>query len=339
MEEMKAIGFYAGHPIEHADSFIEQKLPIPVPTGHDLLVKISGISVNPVDTKLRSTAKKEESFKILGYDAVGTVVAIGSEVQDFQIGDRVFYAGTTKRAGSNQEFQLVTEEIVALAPKNWTDAEAVSIPLTGLTAFELLFEKFGLLPQAQANEGDILIINGAGGVGSILSQLASWAGLTVYSTSSPAKFSWLRQMGSAHELDHHVPLQDSLRDLPRQSFDYIAVLYDVTQYFEQLTALIKPFGHIGTIVGIQESLPLGALKNLSVSFDWEYMFAKTDHDYRIASQGAILQQLAQLAEANKLKPTVTKTYQGITVEHLKQATRDVEAGHMQGKVVLVGDFR
>ncbi len=193
-ELMKVVGFYEGLPIDDPKSFIDEKEQIPVPSSRDLLVKVNAVSVNPVDTKLRQDNGIRNALRILGFDGVGKVVAVGDEVQKFSVGDRVFYAGTTTRAGSNQEYQLVDERIVALAPKNLSDEEAAALPLTSLTAYELLFEKFGLTPEENANRGKkILVINGSGGVGSILNQLAHWAGLEVYATASPKNFEWLKK--------------------------------------------------------------------------------------------------------------------------------------------------
>ncbi|MGM0219523.1 zinc-binding alcohol dehydrogenase family protein [Enterococcus sp. AZ126] len=338
--QMKVIGFYEGLPIENESSFVEERQPIPLPDSNDILVKVKAVSVNPVDTKLRQTAKKQDQLTILGFDGLGEVVSVGKNVRKFKIGDRVFYAGTTKRAGSNQEFQLVNEAIAALAPSNLSDEAAVSLPLTALTAYELLFEKFGLIPKEKANQGKtILVINGAGGVGSILNQLAHWAGLTVYATASPKNFDWLKKIGVDHPIDYHENLKHNIMKTGTQTVDYAAVLFNITSYMDTLTELISPLGNIGTIVGIEEKLDINQLKNKSVSFDWVYMFTKTDFDYKIETQGEALALISQLAEAEKIVPTVGKRYSnGINVANLKKATADVETGHMRGKVVISGLF-
>lgn len=337
---MSAVGFYEGLPIEEAHSFVDAKLPLPKVYNRDLLVQVKAVSINPVDTKLRQKTKKQNKLKVLGFDAVGEVTAIGDDVQNFQVGDRVFYAGTSQRSGSNQAFQLVDERIVALAPKNLSDEKAAALPLTAITAFELLFEKFGVISEKNANIGkNILIINGAGGVGSILSQLASWAGLEVFATSSPKNFNWLKSNKVSFPIDYHGNLKENLSKKDTISFDYIAVLFDITAYFDQIKTLIKPCGHIGTIVGISSPLDIGIWKNHSVSFDWEYMFAKTDFDYHIESQGKILRWITDLVEQGELRSTLTKTYStGIHAKNIKQATKDVESGHMKGKVVVSGPF-
>lgn len=337
---MHAVGFFEGLPVDVPKSFIDQKKEIPIPKSKDVLVKVKAVSVNPVDIKLRQTAPKSDTLKVLGFDGVGEIVAIGENVSKFKIGDRIFYAGTTTRSGSNQEYQLVDERIAALTPKQLSDEEAAALPLTSLTAYELLFEKFRLIPKEHANQRKkILVINGAGGVGSLLNQLAKWAGLEVYATSSPKNFDWLSSVGVDHPLDYHHDLKQSLQELGVASVDYIAVLFDITHYLEQITHLINPFGHVGTIVGINKPLDLSAWKNLSVSFDWEYMFAKTDHDYQIETQGEALAVIASLAEKGVLKTTLNRVYSdGINAKNLRAATKEVESGHMLGKVVISGPF-
>lgn len=324
-------------PINEERSFIDEKKIVPNLESRDVLVKVKVVSVNPIDTKLRKDSIKRNALRVLGFDAVGEVVDTGKEVEKFKIGDRVFYAGTTTRAGSNQEYQAVDERIVALAPKKLSDEGAAALPLTSLTAYELLFEKFGLIPEEGANKGKkILVINGAGGVGSVLNQLAHWAGLEIYATASPENFEWLEKLGVDHPIDYHDDLKD---ELGVQKVDYIAVLFDITHYLGQIKHMINPFGHVGTIVGIHDALDISDWKNLSVSFDWEYMFAKTDYNYQIETQGQALKVIARLADEGQLTTTLSKVYSdGINAVNLKKATKDVETGHMLGKVVISGPF-
>lgn len=338
--QMNVVGFFEGFPIENEASFIDDYSSVPIPGASDILIKVKAVSINPVDSKLRLTTKKQNQLRILGFDGVGEVVSVGEKVSKFAVGDRVFYAGTTKRAGSNQEFQLVNEGIAALAPSNLKDEEAASLPLTALTAYELLFEKFKLIPKENANKGkSILVINGAGGVGSILTQLAHWAGMTVFATASPKNVDWLKSNGVNHPLDYHQDLKQSIEKTGTHTIDYIAVLFNIQPYFDTITELVTPFGHVGTIVGLDEKLDIGILKNKSVSFDWEYMFAKTDFDYKIETQGEALAIISHLSETGKIRATVGKLYaNGINAANLKKATADVEAGHMRGKVVVSGSF-
>ncbi|AVL01513.1 zinc-binding alcohol dehydrogenase family protein [Pediococcus pentosaceus] len=336
-EFMHAVGFFEGLPINEERSFIDEKKIVPNLESRDVLVKVKAVSVNPIDTKLRKDSIKRNALRVLGFDAVGEVVDTGKEVEKFKIGDCVFYAGTTTRAGSNQEYQAVDERIVALAPKKLSDEGAAALPLTSLTAYELLFEKFGLIPEEGANKGKkILVINGAGGVGSVLNQLAHWAGLEIYATASPENFEWLEKLGVDHPIDYHDDLKD---ELGVQKVDYIAVLFDITHYLGQIKHMINPFGHVGTIVGIHDALDISDWKNLSVSFDWEYMFAKTDYNYQIETQGQALKVIARLADEGQLTTTLSKVYSdGINAVNLKKATKDVETGHMLGKVVISGPF-
>ena len=212
--------------------------------------------------------------------------------------------------------------------------------MTSLTAYELLFEKFGLTPEENANRGKkILVINGSGGVGSILNQLAHWAGLEVYATASPKNFEWLKKTGVDYPIDYHHDLSKSFRELGIDQVEYVAVLFDITRYFDQIKHLVRPFGHVGTIVGIKEPLDIGVWKNQSISFDWEYMFAKTDYNYEIETQGEALAHIAALANEGIIRSTLSKVYSdGINAKNLKQATKDVETGHMLGKVVVSGPF-
>ncbi len=338
---MKAIGFYQGLAVEDDNSFVDFEKPIPQVAGHDVLVKVTGLSINPVDIKIREgVTERLDQPKVIGYDAVGIIEAIGDQVQKFQTGDRIYYAGSTKRDGSHQEYQLVDERIAAIAPKTLSDAEAAALPLTALVSYELLFEKFNVIPAANANQDkSILVINGAGGVGSIFNQLAKWAGLTVLATGSKADFDWLKRIGVDFPIDYRQDLSTSLATIGQQKVDYIAVLFDITYYFDQLIDLIKPLGHIGTIVGINKHIDMEKLKNLSVSFDWDYMFTKTDHNIELASQGEALKIVANLIDSGKLQSTVAEVIDdGINARNIKRATQLVETGKAKGKVVVTGKF-
>lgn len=342
-KRMKRIGFYEGLPISDERSFIEETAEIPIPRKRDLLVEVSAVSVNPVDTKFRHNAlnTKKNTLTVLGFDAVGKVVAKGAEVKNYAIGDRVYYSGTSKRSGSNQEFQVVDERIVAKAPSNLTDQACAALPLTAITAYELLFEKFHLIPREAANtHKNILVINGGGGVGSILTQLAKWSGLEVVATASQKNFGWLKANGVDYPIDYHQKLKPQLEKIGMEKINTIAVLHDIRPYLTELAEIIEPMGHIGMIVGVDEPIDISTFKNLSVTFDWEYMFAKTDNDQQIETHGEILNHLTKLIEENKIHTNLGKVYKdGITVETLKQATKEVESGKVQGKVVITGGFR
>ena len=304
----------------------------PTPAADELLIEVKAASLNPIDLKRRPTTQT-----ILGYDGYGTIVAIGAEVDQFSVGQTVFYAGTTHKDGSFQNYQTVAAQLCALAPTNLTPAQAAGLPLVSLTAFELLFEKLHFTAAPQANQGQtLLIINGAGGVGSILSQLAQWAGLTVYATSSPSHFDWLKKNGVTQPVDYHAVSQhQTLAQIPDIHFDAIAVLYDITSYLPELSRLIKPLGQIGAIVGVDHPLDLAALKAKSVSFAWEYMFTKTDFKVNQASQGAILHQIAHLMTQQSLQPITTQTFNGLTAHTFTAASEALTSGHATGKNVIV----
>lgn len=331
---MKAIGVNA------QQQLVDLDLPKPTATSNQVLVQVSAVSVNPVDTKLREGVNAETAPRILGFDAVGTVVETGPEVTKFQVGERIYYAGTTQMAGANAEYQLVDERLASLAPRNLTDAQTAAMPLTTLTAYELLFEKLQFVGKANQNQRrTLLIINGAGGVGSIMSQLAHWAGITVLATSSDRNFEWLRQNQVDYPLDYHQDLTAQIRDLGYDSMDAIAILYAPEAYFDLAAQLIKPFGHIGSIVGSPADLPLYQIKNKAASFDWEYMFAKSDYDYNVNSQGKILQLVARLLDQGVLTPTLTETVTaGINAATLTDAYERVGKGQVHGKLVLTGPF-
>ncbi|GKT03286.1 zinc-binding alcohol dehydrogenase family protein [Furfurilactobacillus sp. WILCCON 0119] len=335
---MKVIESFAATSINEPAAMVDGTRPAPVAGDHDVVVAVTAVSVNPVDTKLRQNLT---AAKILGYDAVGTVIHAGALVDNVAVGDRVYYAGTTGRDGSNAEQQVVDARIVAKAPATLTDAAAAALPLTSLTASEVLFEKMGFTNAVNANRGqELLIINGAGGVGSMAIQLAKWAGLTVTATASrPETIAWVKQLGADRVFNHRENLVEQAHAENIDGFDGILILHSTDQYFEQAAQLVKAFGHVASIVENQGPLPLGLLKNKAASFDWEYMFAKTDYQQDLASQGRELAQIATLVDAGALQSTLTKTIaDGINAASLRAAHQLVEANKMTGKVVVTGPF-
>ncbi|MEM1220313.1 MAG: zinc-binding alcohol dehydrogenase family protein, partial [Bacteroidota bacterium] len=256
---MQAIGFKTSLPIEEEQSFIAFKQTKPSPQGHDLLIKIEAISVNPVDFKIRQTAAKDttlEAPKVIGWDAVGIVEAVGDQVQLFQVGDAVFYAGDLTRPGSNAEYQLVDERIVGRKPQNLTNAEAAAIPLTGLTAYESLFDRIRIDPTRDAGKS-VLILAGAGGVGSIAIQLAKKLGnLTVIATASrPETQAWCEEMGADFVVNHYE-LSSELARIGHEQVDYILDFVSLNGYWDTLAEIIKPQGHIVSITGSSDPLNL-----------------------------------------------------------------------------------
>ena len=335
---MKAIGFKQSLPITAENSFIEFQTNKPVPTGFDLLVKISAISVNPVDFKIRQIVAKDsvlDTPKIIGWDAVGIVEAVGDKTSRFKAGDEVYYAGDITRAGSNAEYQLVDERIVGFKPKNLTDAEAAAIPLTGLTAYESLFDRIKINPENDAGK-TVLILAGAGGVGSIAIQLAKKVGkLTVIATASrPESRDWCKAQGADFVVNHRN-LKAELEKIGHPHVDYILDFVDINAYWELAADIIKPQGHIVSITGSTEPVKLDLLKSKSVTFSWELMYTRsmfTTDD--IDRQYEILNEIAALLDAGTLKTTLTTTLEGFTVKNLKKAHTMQESGKTIGKTVI-----
>ncbi|BAP86625.1 zinc-binding dehydrogenase [Paucilactobacillus hokkaidonensis JCM 18461] len=337
---MKAIGIYEGTATAAEQQFEQLEIKKPMPTDYDLLVKVTAISVNPVDTKVRQATPKQANLKILGYDAVGIVESVGTKVTEFNQGDRVFYAGSNQRSGSNQEFQLVDSRLVSLAPKKLNDTDAAAMPLTMLTAYELIFEKFQAKFAPNANQGKtILIINGAGGVGSAAIQLAKWAGFKVIATASrPETIAWVNKMGADLVVNHRQNLWEQLGDQYGNQIDDIMILHSTESYFNVAARLVSPLGHVGSIVETAKPVELGQLKDKAASFDWEFMFAKAKYGVQLESQGKILGELAKLLDSGQIITTRAQTINTITTTTLQQAHEQVEANRMVGKLVLSGPF-
>lgn len=331
----RVIGFEKGFRLSDGNHFETYEMMLPKLNKFDLVVKNLASSVNPVDTKLRQSGKGTSQPHVLGFDSVGIVTHLGSDVKNIEIGDRVLFAGTTKRFGSYSESQVVDSRIVAKLSSGIPTDEAAAMPLTFITAYEMLFEKMGLFPKENQNNGTILIINGAGGVGSVATQLAKWAGLTVITTASRKESKeWSKRMGADHIIDHHKDLTKQLKKIGYSSLPYILILHSTDRYFEEMSELLEPFGHLGSIVESNKDVDLAKLKNKSGSFDWEYMFAKTDYDFNIASQGKILELLVQLMQEQKIQSTLTKIIPGFSPEVFYQAHQLVEEDKMIGKLVV-----
>ncbi|GGW44331.1 zinc-binding alcohol dehydrogenase family protein [Arenibacter certesii] len=336
---MKAIGFKQSLPITDTNSFITFETDKPKAKGHDLLVKIAAISVNPVDYKVRQNAAIDtvlEIPKIIGWDAVGTVEEVGSKTSKFKVGDQVYYAGDITRNGSNAEYQLVDERIVGSKPQNLTIAEAAAIPLTGLTAWETLFDRIRIDPVIDQGK-TVLILGGAGGVGSICIQLARKVGnLTVIATASrPESAQWCTKLGANHVVDYRN-LKKELEKLGHAQVDYILDFVDLKEYWELAADIIKPQGHIVSITGSSEPLNLNLLKNKSVTFSYEFMYTRSMYTTDdIDKQHRILNKIGRLLDTGKLKTTLKTTLSGFTVDNLKKAHQLQESGKTIGKTVIV----
>jgi NADPH2:quinone reductase len=337
---MKAIALTRYLPIDDPQSLIDVELPKPNASGHDLLVRVEAVSVNPVDTKVRSPKPQIEAQpRVLGYDAAGVVEAVGEAVTGFKPGDRVYYAGDITRAGSNAEFQLVDARIAGHAPTSLDAAQAAALPLTTITAWELLFQRMPFDSEHGGEGKSLLIIAGAGGVGSISIQLARRAGFTVIATASrPATIAWCRTMGAQHVIDHRQPLAPQLAALGFAQVDAVANFADTDRYWNTIGELLAPQGHVGLIVEPATELKIGdPYKAKCIGIHWEMMFARPrfrTHD--MAEQGRILERVAQLIDAGELRGIHRETLTPINAENLREAHRRLESGTSIGKLALAG---
>lgn len=335
---MKAIGFKKSLPINEAESFIEFDKDITAPRREDILVKIEAISINPVDYKIRQNAAKDKILdkpKIIGWDAVGTVEAIGELATFFKVGDKVFYAGDITKEGANQEYQLVDERIVGHAPKKVSIAEAAAMPLTSLTAYEILFDRLRLSKEKDAGKS-VLIIGGAGGVGSVAIQLAkNILGLKVIATASrPNTIQWCKDLGADFVVDHKNLVKE-VNDAGFKEVDFILDFVDANQYWDAFVQLIKPQGKIGSISDPTEPVNLRQLKGKSVSFHWELMFTRAMFQTEdMVRQHEILNTVAKLMDEGTLKSTLNTTINGFSAANLKEAHQLLETNKTIGKVVI-----
>jgi len=337
MITMKAVALTQYLPISDPHSLMDVELPRPIAQGRDLLVKIQAVSVNPVDAKIRSPKPKVESSpKILGWDAAGIVENVGPEVRLFKPGEEVYYAGSVTRPGSNAEFQLVDERLVGRKPANLSFAEAAAMPLTLLTAWEALFERIGIDRMADNRGQSLLIIGGAGGVGSIAIQLAKLAGLTVIVTASrPETRAWAEKMGADQVIDHRQPLPGQLAALGHKEVDYIANFSNTDSYWAVMAELIRPQGRIVCIVENAHPVELGLLKSKSASFSWTFMFTRSMFQTPdMGEQGGILDDAAKLFEAGRLQTTLTETLSPINAANMRDAHAQIESGKTIGKLVI-----
>lgn len=340
---MKAVGYIKSLPITDPQSLSDIELPQPVATDHDLLVKVKAIAVNPVDFKIRHRVSPENDYKVLGWDAVGEVAATGEEVSSFKPGDQVFYAGSLNRQGSNAEFQLVDERIVGHKPNSLNNAEAAALPLTSITAWEMLFEHLEIQQQEPGSRGEsdevLLVVGAAGGVGSILLQLAkAITGATVIATASrESSQAWVRKLGADHVVDHTRPLQPQIDALGIGALTHVASLTHTDSYFESYTQMLAPFGRIAMIDDPAEPLDVMKLKLKSLSLHIEFMFARSMFDAPdMDEQGRLLNRVAELIDQGHIRTTVGKNLGAINAEHLRAAHAELEAGTAIGKIVLEG---
>lgn len=335
---MKAVALTRYLPIEDPESFIDTELPKPVPEGRDILVAVKAIAVNPVDTKVRAPKDQvEETPRVLGWDASGVVEAVGPEVTLFKPGDAVYYAGDITRPGTNAEFQLVDERIVGGKPKSLSHAEAAALPLTAITAYESFFDRLGIDRDGADKGQSILLIGGAGGVGSIGIQLAKRAGLTVIATASrPETIAWVKELGADHVVSHREAIVAQVRDLGFQHLDHIAIFNDM-RHWEEAVELIRPQGGIVTIDDTDLPMPMAGMKMKAASLHWEFMFARAMHQTPdMIAQHHLLNHVAAEIDAGHIRTTLAEVLSPINAENLRKAHGMIEAGTAKGKIVLEG---
>lgn len=337
---MKAVGYCQSLAIEDELSLQDIELPEPVVGDYDLLVEVHAVSVNPVDTKVRKNQQPATGeYKVLGWDATGIVKAVGSKVTLFQPNDRVWYAGALTRAGSNSEHQLVDERIVGRMPKSLDFAAAAALPLTGVTAWEMLFDRLGV-QEGQADLGQtLLIVGAAGGVGSILTQLArKLTGLTVIGTASrPETVEWVKQLGAHHVIDHREPLSEELKRIGIPEVNFVASLNQTDQHFTEIAASLAPQGRLALIDDPMLPLDIKLLKRKSISLHWEYMFTRSFFETNdMIEQHHILNRVADLVDRGVLKTTFGEHFGKINAANLRRAHAFIESGKAKGKIVLEG---
>lgn len=332
---MKAVGFRQGGPLEREDSLIDIEVADPSPGPRDLLVRVHAVSVNPVDTKVRGGAKPAEEPMVLGYDAAGVVEAVGADVTLFAPGDEVFYAGTIKRPGTNSELHVVDERIVGPKPRSFDFAQAAALPLTGLTAWELLFDRLRV-SQGGGEAQTILIVNGAGGVGSMLVQFArQLTKLRVIATASrPETIAWVKQMGAHDVIDHRKPLNEGLAAIGVKAVNFVASLAASEQHLPAYARIIAPQGSLAVIDDVK-SFDIVALRQKSITVAWEGVFTRSIYETPdMIEQHRILSEIARLVDEGVLQGTMTRDLGPMSAASLKAAHELVETGASIGKVVL-----
>jgi zinc-binding alcohol dehydrogenase family protein len=336
---MKAIGFYRPLPIDTSDALVDIDLPAPELQSRDLLVRVQAISVNPADVKLRAGVQPPQGeARILGYDAVGIVEATGPDARVFRKGDAVFYAGAIDRPGTYAELHAVDERIVGPKPASLDPAHAAALPLTALTAWELLFDRLGVPYGSKISNDAILIVNGAGGVGSILTQMARrLTGLTVIATASrPESVAWCHQMGAHHVIDHHKPLEDGLKAIGIPLVRYVAGLTATDKHQKSIVAALAPQGALA-MIDDPETFDVVPFKRKSLSVHWELMFTRSLYGTSdIEAQHRILSEVSALVDSGVLRSTFREDYGSINAANLKRAHAAVESGRSVGKLVLSG---
>ena len=336
---MKAVGYTKSLPIEAADALIDFETAKGEPSGHDVRVAVKAISANPVDYKVRKRAAPPAGeTKILGFDAAGIVDAVGPEVSLFKPGDEVFYAGSILRQGTNSEFHLVDARIVGRKPKSLSFAQAAALPLTSITAWELLFDRLGAVPGKSLDARTLLITGGAGGVGSILIQLARrLTGLTVVATATrPESREWCRELGAHAVIDHGQPMKEQIEALKLPPVGLVASLTYTDQHYKAIAEIMAPQGRFGLIDDPGE-FNVAVFKGKAISIHWESMFTRSSFKTAdMIAQHYLLNDVADLIDKGALRTTLAETFGTINAANLKRAHALLESGKSRGKIVLEG---
>lgn len=333
---MKAVGLTHYLPVDDPNALLDVDLPVPEVQGRDLLVAVKAVSVNPIDTKIRSPKDAVEvSPRVLGWDASGVVEAVGAEVTLFQPGDEVYYAGDLTRSGSNAEFQLVDERIVGFKPKNLSFAEAAALPLTTITAYESLFDRLGIDRDGRDSGQSILMIGAGGGVGSIAIQLAKAAGLVVIATASrPETTDWVRGFGAGHVVNHHLDMVAQVRASGFHHVDHVAIFNDM-RHWGAAVELIRPQGAIVSIDSPELPMPMKDMKTKSASLHWEFMFTRAMHQTPdMIAQHELLCCVAKEIEAGRIRTTLETVLSPINASNIRAAHARIETGQSKGKMVV-----
>ncbi|KMN18813.1 zinc-binding alcohol dehydrogenase family protein [Pseudomonas weihenstephanensis] len=336
---MKAVAYYHSLPIQDPLALQDIELPEPVAGPRDLLVEVKAISVNPVDTKVRENVQPDAgTAKVLGWDVAGVVKAVGSDVSLFKVGDKVFYAGSIARAGANSERHVVDERIVGNMPKSLGFAEAAALPLTAITAWELLFERLAIAQGQTDLQQSLLIVGAAGGVGSILTQLASQltALKVIGSASRPDTQAWVRELGADVIVDHSQPLSAELKRQGIDAVTHVASLTQTDQHLDQLVEALAPQGKLA-LIDDPKALDITKLKRKSLSLHWEFMYTRSLFQTQdMIEQHHLLNRVAELIDAGTLRTTVGEHFGAINASNLRRAHALLESGKAKGKIVLEG---
>ena len=336
---MRAIGYQIPLPIDDPAALVDIELPMPEATGRDVLVQVRAVSVNPVDTKVRRGMKPEGgAWKVLGWDAAGTVAAVGPQARLFKPGDAVFYSGAFGRSGTNAEFHLVDERIVGRKPASFDWPQAAALPLTAITAWEALFDRIDIRSAPPGAQPAILIIGGAGGVGSIAIQLVrQLTDLTIIATASrPETQDWVRELGAHHVIDHRKPLAAEVAKFGLGAPVFVFSTTNTGAHLAEISQLIAPQGRFA-LIDDPAILDINPFKRKSVSVHWEFMFTRSMFETPdIDAQGALLNEVADLVDAGKIRTTLGENFGPINAANLRRAHALVESGRAKGKIVLEG---